>query len=417
MYLDFTHYDENVAVPPELTAFLDSNFHRLPPFDPLLLDFCQKLSQKLIASPDPDLAALGFWLRPAHIQELRQYFITQTAKPSLYVSRGLAFHITASNVDTLFAYSWILSLLVGNGNVVRLPSKQSSAIEDILSHILKLLSQEQFTLIAQSTCLLRYAHQSKITTALSAYADIRIIWGSNETVESIRAIPLNPYAKEITFPDRFSYAVISADVFHKTNDKGKSDLAQAFFRDAYGFDQHGCSSPRLIFWVGHTDSTSAASMEFYRLLQLEITRRGYLIPLSDFLKKQTALYILCANLPIHAVNPISNELTIVALTQVSSVYHRHPGAGLFYQMMISKLDNLPNFVTSQDQTLTHYGFDPQIIEKLARHLNGRGPTRFVPVGEALRFSEIWDGYNLLQELTRCINVNTSSYSSMNELFS
>jgi hypothetical protein len=37
-------------------------------------------------------------------------------------------------------------------------------------------------------------------------------------------------------------------------------------------------------------------------------------------------------------------------------------------------------------------------------VNGRGVDRIVPLGQALTFDYRWDGYNLLQELTRHVYI-------------
>ena len=411
MYIDLTSHDQTGPLPLELKVFLERNFHALPPFSPLALDFCAELSKLFADDEDPDIAALGFWLRPAHLHEIKEAF--KASKGSIRVSKGLAFHITASNVDTLFAYSWIVSLLVGNGNIVRLPTKQSKAIENIVRHINNVLEQSRYAGIADTTCLLRYAHQQSITAAISSKADIRILWGSNPTVEAIRTIPLNPYAKDIAFPDRFSYSAIAALPYQALDFEEKERLAKAFFRDAYGFDQHGCSSPRLIFWIGQAEDCNTAAKAFYNLLQEEIVRRKYQLPLSQVLQKKTVLNVLCANLPVQSVIQASNELTVVDIPARTPLSRLHPGGGLFYHVAMPELEELTRFASTQDQTLTYFGFHSASLERLVRHLNGIGPKRFIPIGEALHFSPIWDGMDLLLELTNCIAVELT-YSSIKE---
>ncbi|MFC6804089.1 acyl-CoA reductase [Deinococcus caeni] len=38
--------------------------------------------------------------------------------------RGLVFHVPPANVDTIFIYSWLMSVLAGNRNVIRLSSRE-----------------------------------------------------------------------------------------------------------------------------------------------------------------------------------------------------------------------------------------------------------------------------------------------------
>ena len=43
--------------------------------------------------------------------------------------RGLVFHVPPANVDTIFVYSWALSALAGNPNVVRISSRSAGAAD------------------------------------------------------------------------------------------------------------------------------------------------------------------------------------------------------------------------------------------------------------------------------------------------
>lgn len=395
--------DENEAIPPELYDLRNSPMlaceHR--PFDPTLLEFGQHFSKILSAHSDPDLSALGFWLRPAQLNVLKSRFAKLNTQTIIRSPRGLVFHITASNVDTLFAYSWMISLLTGNNNIIRLPSKHSFAIEQILNIIKDLFQNKNYVSIARTNHFIRYGHQKHITETISALADVRIIWGGNETINIIRSIDLNPYAKEIVFPNRTSYAAISSKSYGQLKNDKKTRLAQAFFRDAYGFDQHACSSPQFIFWIGDEEEIQIFSTEFYRYLNEEIQRRSYQVPLSDFLKKQTAIYTLCAQSPVTSVNIISNELSILSMHEPPLNTVQHPGAGLFYHIELQSLQDINTYISSHDQTLTYFGFETSILDTFAKGLKGRGPTRIVPIGESLSFSFTWDGYDLMQELTRC----------------
>lgn len=404
MYLDLRHYTPDTPLPERLNSFLAEDFHAISPFCPLLFDFCQSISQKLSAFDDPDIAALGFWLRAAHIHELHQRFNASSGNGRERVPRGLVFHVTASNVDTLFAYSWALALLCGNGNYVRLPSKQNKAIENILETIQNTLEMERFHRLDALNCFVHYGHQETITGKISAQADMRVLWGSNPTIHTIRQIPLNPYATEIAFPERFSYALIDTAHYLKLPPDKKRQLAQAFFRDVYGFDQNGCSSPRLIFWVGAAGFADAAA-DFSSCLQDEIRSRGYELPLSAFLNKQTQLYVAATALPVRAIAQPSNELTSVVLDHFHTACRHHPGGGLLYHVPLNQLAELGSFTAPQDQTAVYAGFDRHQLRAVVRELNGKGPSRFVPFGEALRFSADWDGHDLLHAFSKqCVCV-------------
>jgi hypothetical protein len=56
--------------------------------------------------------------------------------------------------------------------------------------------------------------------------------------------------------------------------------------------------------------------------------------------------------------------------------------------------------------VSHFGFPADELVAFAEHLAGRGVDRMVPIGAALTFSAIWDGYDLLREFTRLTVVQT-----------
>lgn len=63
-----------------------------------------------------------------------------------------------------------------------------------------------------------------------------------------RKSPLSPRATEVTFADRYSFAVIDADAYLKADNDAA--IARDFYNDTYLSDQNACTSPRLVVWVG-----------------------------------------------------------------------------------------------------------------------------------------------------------------------
>src|SRR4051812_9420214 len=102
----------------------------LPYFSESATRFVARFAESLLAggssaSAASELAALGYWFRPSRVAALRESGATR--RTSRRLARGLAFHIVPSNVDVLFCYTWLLSILAGNLNVIRLPQKRGPA--------------------------------------------------------------------------------------------------------------------------------------------------------------------------------------------------------------------------------------------------------------------------------------------------
>ncbi len=132
-------------------------------------------------------------------------------------------------------------------------------------------------LIQQSTTILRFGHEKEISAALSQLADVRVIWGGDQSVRTIRSFELPPHATELCFPDRFSYAALDSASFVALSETERLAVAESFYNDAYWFDQMGCSSPRVIFWRGSGDSSVEAQSLFLPALQQVIASKEYVV--------------------------------------------------------------------------------------------------------------------------------------------
>ena len=149
---------------------------RLMPFDQRVLDFLQALSESLLSSQtyrySPELLALGYWLRRANIQRIRAKTENTVLKPV-----GTVVHFTPANVDTMFVYSWVCSLLVGNHNIVRLPSAELTQQQLLLGALNDVLCRSEFAPVAMRNLFVTYDKTSDISQELSLMADARVYLG------------------------------------------------------------------------------------------------------------------------------------------------------------------------------------------------------------------------------------------------
>jgi hypothetical protein len=80
------------------------------------------------------------------------------------------------------------------------------------------------------------------------------------------------------------------------------------------------------------------------------------------------------------------------------------GGGFFFECFINDLTDLALLVSRKDQTLTYFGFDKKELNEFVIKVNGAGIDRIVPVGQALNFAPVWDGYSLLNELSKRVHI-------------
>lgn len=376
------------------------------PFAKELTDFTAQLSAAILGDPRsrplPEVVALGYWLRPASTRRLAEHFAALDTGAGLRVPVGLSLHIPPANVDPIFAYSWLLALLCGNASLVRLPRRRGVVADLLLDQIGQVLDAHPD--IAAMTCFVDYGHDDAITAALSAHAGIRVIWGGDETIRHIRAVPLPPRSKEIVFADRKSFAAIAAQAFLALDDEAASALMKRFALDIFLFDQMACSSVRLLAWCGSPAETAAAADRAAPLLRQAAAERGFVVEPATALAKYAACQRLAMDVTVSQVDWGDGLLAVVDLAP-HWPQNDHTGGGLLLQTRVAALTDLVPIVDLHVQTMSQYGFSREELTGFVRHINGRGLDRIVPLGAAMDFAPVWDGYDLLSEFTRAVTIS------------
>jgi len=386
----------------DLTAPIDD---RLAVGDERVVDFLARLARKLLAPAvarrQPELGSLGYFLRPA---ELNRAVSRMRREDAFVFPRGNVFHVPPANVDTIFVYSWALSALAGNNNVVRISERSAVAADTILAALNEVLADAD-PVIGRTQRMVTYGRDDTLTAALSQWADLRVIWGGDAAVDAIRKHPLRPSARDLTFPDRTSWAAISAAGWRAADPAARRQAVVGFSNDAYWFDQAACSSPRTVFLVG-TD-TADVRAEFVELLLEVVDQRGWQVDAAMAVEKRVNAYGLAATGAVSSMDFPANSVTAMSLAAVPDAPRRWIGAGAFPFAEVGSLLDLVPAMNRQDQTFSHFGFAPDELRAFALALAGRGVDRIVPFGSALTFGAIWDGYDLPHEFTRLTTVATS----------
>lgn len=366
-----------------------------------------RLSLALLRDPllrqDPAAVAVAFWLRASHVERMAAAHaaIGELEPNVIRVPAGRVFHVAPANVDTLFVYSWALSFLCGNANVVRVPSHETDVVAAMLDCVSR--EAEHDPDLANANLFVSYEHDDAVTTTLSRWCSHRVIWGGNETTAALRALPLNPHASERLFGSKFSTCAVRAEGYLAADNRALEQLASAFFNDVFWFDQMACSSPQVVFWVGGAAEAEAAVRAFSSRLQLEVERRAYRPGTAEASHRRLFAFDLVLR------NDARVDLSYpgfvnVSLAGPSDVEKVACGGGLLRHLRVDALDDLLPLMGEADQTVTHFGFPAEELRAFARRAGARGVDRLVPIGEALAFSPVWDGYDLLDDFLRKVTV-------------
>lgn len=375
----------------------------LQPFESTILTFCAELSHIITTDNRnrsyPDLIAFGFWLRPTHLKKMQDEFLTPMI---LKVPRGLAFHITPGNVDTIFAYSWIISLLSGNTNIIRLSTKGGKSQKKLLVIIRELLEKSNYQQIRQNNLFINYKYDDEITAYLSSICDVRVIWGGDDTIKKIRRFIISATTKEIVFSDRFSFALIDAVSIielEKNNPEQFKKLVSDFYKDISIYQQQACSSPKLLVWLGNEEDINNAGEVFWSQFKRMLEKNIEEVEASSIVEKMIFSQFYAAQ-GYDIILDCAPEIHRVQLNSFKAEYQKkNCGDGYLFEINCSRIEELNEITNKTFQTCSYFGFD---IEKL-KNTGVRNILRFTPIGRAIEFEHHWDGMDLLSEFS--ININ------------
>lgn len=386
-----------------------------PPFDEGVMAFVGALSGRIMRTPEarkyPEIISLAYWMRPSALKAFEKDFRANIVENCLAAPRGMALHFAPANVDTIFLYSCVLSLLAGNANVVRISQSRQNVQTEILLNILRdMLMEAEWASYRNMLRFITYPHDATLTEELSRHADLRIIWGGDTAVAAVKRAPLSPLSKDITFPDRWSVSVLDAQAVASLGDAALQDLARDFANDGYWFHQMACSSPRSVIWRGSDEDSQPTRTRFWEAVRTQASRFAEQFSETDYYRKRLDLDtgVLSGNFSCEQ-KLFEDNLTTVILTDAPEMLKNAPysGGGMFTECVIHSLSDLTGILDRRCQTIGSFG----ISDEAWRHFLVGCPRivdRVVPIGQALNFGAVWDGMNLISEMTRLVQVSVGA---------
>ena len=369
----------------------------MPTWSEKTIEFMGAFSRNLLKDPRTkgfvDVTSYAFWIRNASLRQIKEHYYPHVESK---MGRGVAFHIAPSNVPINFAVSFTSSILAGNINIVRVSNKQFEQV-GIVVDALKKTFLEGFEDMEQYLIIIRYEHDEEITQYISSMCDVRIIWGGDKTIYSVRAAELPPRAIEMSFADRHSIALLNAEaVLNSDIEK----LAADFYTDTYYIDQNACSSPRIVIWFG--DNIDEAKKKFWHAVD-KVVKRDY-----DF-KEIQAIDKLDQFCQLAAINKnvvLEDESNLVMRIKVdkldSEIMNYKLGGGYFFEYEAKGLAEIAPIMTKPCQTLSYFGIDGHEIQKFVINGGFRGGDRVVPVGKTMDLTFKWDGYDMIENMSRYV---------------
>ncbi|HEY1452270.1 MAG TPA: acyl-CoA reductase [Roseiarcus sp.] len=374
------------------------------PFAAERLDLVAGVAETLLgprrAAASGPAAHFAFWTRRAALTKLATSFAARLPDNTLARPRGLVFHLPPQNVETVFLYSWVLSYLAGNANIVRLPHEISARMRAIVDLFLERLHASG----DDSQLFVHYPSQGDLGARISALSDARVVWGGDAKVALFAPLPLRNGGKSIWFGDRFSFSTINGAALAELDDAALKGLAKRLHNDIFVFDQMACSSPHALYVVGEAAADAAPVRRLLDASALEWTMDDPAGRVGHAIGKMTAAFFAAANGRASSVHWRNTQLTSITASAPVRQDAR-VGGGFLSVVFVRSLAEVASFIRETDQTITYFGWERGEIEAAAASRAGPGVSRWAPIGTALDFDFIWDGYDIPFELTRLVRIS------------
>lgn len=375
----------------------------LVPFSDEVISFLNDLSKILYKDTRtrdyPDVSTFAFFIRKSNLFSLKNEYLNSNVNR---LGRGIVFHIAPSNVPVNFAYSLVSSLLAGNLNIVRVPSKSFDQVKIITDAIFELSKLKNHKKISNKIILVSYPRNDIANSFFSKMCDVRVIWGGDDTIKQIRESNIPPRSFDLTFADRYSICIINADSY--IDEKNPEKIALNFYNDTYLFDQNACTAPHLLIWLGENKNVKNAKNIFWKNLHM-IAESRYEIQSVIAVDKLTALYNQAINSEkLKKIESKDNLIVRVEIDELpKNIDEFRCTSGYFNEYHASNILEICPIIDQKYQTLAYYGLSKKELDTLINS-GPRGIDRIVKIGKTTDFSLTWDGYNLINTLSRIIDV-------------
>ncbi len=383
----------------------------LDEFSKLLLDKKNSLHQRY---PDSGLPYIAAWCRKSNItqvlensfgsiQALDQYNtrVNGIIKSYRAFPRGLAVHWMAGNVPTIGFLSLIQGLLTKNRNIIKAPSSSSDTLlADLLDHLSTVGCDNTYCgkNLTQSIAVIRYDHsRTKVGEALSNQADIRIFWGSDQSVAKLKSLPAKLSSTDIIFSNKTSFMVID----HSTLKTGNlQKIAKQAAIDISVFEQKACASPHTLF----LETTEDEDLDtFAHLLLQALGNTLKIIPKrTPSSKESSAILNLRTQYDMFHKAWYSDGLEFTILSDTDMKFGPPVGNRT---MFIRKIDNLEKIADILPDNIQTVGILAELsrFDTLTALFAEKGVQRFAKIGTMTHFEIPWDGYFLPQYLVRWVS--------------
>jgi len=312
---------------------------------------------------------------------------------------GIVGHWPAGNIEIQPVLSLTCALLGGNNCLVRVPG---GLVEPTRLIVEKLKAADPTGLLTGRMFLASFDHSRlDLHEAMARAVDGAMIWGGEESVLQVRALPFPHWARVVVFGPRLSVAAMDAGTW--TDRQECKSWCRRIARDVWQFEQQACSSPQTLFL--ERDGT-ADPAEFVAELKLAFEEESRAHPrleiepaLTSAICRARASWLL-DDIANRAFFPQSADWTIL---QGRGAEIPEPTQGRTLSVLLA--DDLLDAISKFDGSVQTLGLamkDASKEDVLAEAAGRRGVDRVVRLGQMHVFGSPWDGTDLVRPMMRLV---------------
>jgi len=312
---------------------------------------------------------------------------------------GVVGHWPAGNVEIQPILSMTCALLGGNASLVRIPSGLAYLTQRLME---RLVQSDPGKVLTRRIFMTAFEHDRKdLHEAMAKAVDGAMIWGGEEAVLQIRALPFPHWARLAVFGPRISVAAMDAEAWGNPSDR--ESWCHRIARDVWQFDQQACSSPQVLFLERGTGQPIAEFLPYLRqAFEIENAAHPRLTIPASLISAvcQARASWLVEDAARKAFFPEGPDWTLL-IGSGSDIPRPIQGKTLTVLEVDSLFDTVVKF-DGNVQTLGLGMADPEKEEKLACLAGNRGVDRIVKLGRMHVFVPPWDGVDLIRPMVRMV---------------
>lgn len=312
---------------------------------------------------------------------------------------GVVGHWPAANVEIQPLLSMTCALLGGNASLVRIPRSLAALTQPLID---RLVRSDPEGILTSRIFMAAFEHGRRdLHEAMAQAVDGAMIWGGQEAVLQVRALPFPHWARLAVFGPRISVAAMDAAAWSDLQER--ESWCRRLARDVWQFDQQACSSPQVLFLERDSNRSSAEFVQFLRRAfeseNQAHPRRTIPAGLTSAITLARASWLL-QDSTHSAVFPLSPDWTLL-LGSGSDIPQPTQGKTL----TVLEVDNLLEPVSKFDGNVQTLGLGVSDTEKereITRTAGKKGVDRIVKLGRMHVFVPPWDGSDLIRPMVRMV---------------